>query len=180
MSNFWAILKKELLTLFVSPIAYVVLAIFFAITGFRFNAIAQQVIEEVNLGGFQAQQMGQAFQAVDVPYLIIGSFFFFVRPVLLFLAPMITMGVFAEERKQGTMELLFTSPLTHLQLILGKYGAQMLFLMLLMAPSMLNALIIYFYSSPTPPPGPLLSAYLGVLLFGGALLALRKPKFQGG
>ncbi len=172
MSNLWAILKKELHTLFVSPIAYIVLAFFFALTGFTFNGIAQQLIEEVNMRGFQAQQMGQALQGVDVPYLIIGNFFGFVSTVLLFLAPMITMGVFAEERKQGTIELLFTSPLTHLQLILGKFGAQMLFLTLLMAPSLLNAVIIYFYSSPTPPAGPLLSAFLGVLLFGGALLAI--------
>ena len=172
MSNFWAILKKELLTLFVSPIAYVVLAVFFAITGFTFNGIAQQLIEEVNLRGFQAQQTGQAFGSFDVPYLIIGSYFGFVSTVLLFLAPMITMGVFAEEKKQGTMELLFTSPITHMQLILGKFGAQALFLMLLMAPSLLNALIVYFYSSPLPPVGPLLSAFLGVLLFGGALLAV--------
>lgn len=172
MSNWWAILKKELHTLFVSPIAYIVLAVFFAITGFTFNGIAQQIIEGVNMMGFQAQQMGQASRSFDVPYIIIENFFGFVSTVLLFLAPMITMGVFAEEKKQGTVELLFTSPITHLQLILGKFSAQMVFLIILMAPSMLNALILYFYSSPVPPAGPILSAFLGALLFGGALLAV--------
>jgi ABC-2 type transport system permease protein len=85
---------------------------------------------------------------------------------------MVTMGIFAEERKRGTIELLLTSPITRTQLILGKFSAAMVFLMVMLAPAILKILLLFLYSDPAPSPSPYLVALLGALLLGGTLLAI--------
>ncbi len=172
MTNYLAIVKKDLHTLFVSPVAYVVLAVFFGLSGFFFNVITEGIIDQVNMMSFQSQQYGQAPEPIDVPALILRNFFGLISTVLLFLLPMVTMGVFSEERKRGTIELLFTSPLSSAQLILGKFSAVMVFFLIMLLPTVLNSLLIYIYSDPKPPLGTILSAFLGALLLGGALLAM--------
>ncbi len=172
MRNFWAIVKKDLLTLFTSPIAYVVLAVFFAVTGYFFFIITTSIIERVMQSMFQAQQFGGPPPPIDVAALISRNYFGILSTILLFLVPMITMGVFAEEKKRGTVELLFTSPLRNLQLILGKFTAVMIVLAVMLLPTIFNLFLIYFYSDPKPPVGPILVGYLGAFLLGGALMAM--------
>jgi ABC-2 type transport system permease protein len=172
MRNYLAIVKKEMHTLFVSPIAYVVLAVFFAVTGYFFYIITSSIIQRVMEMGFRSQQFGSAPPPIDVPAVILGNFFSVISTILLFLVPMITMGVFAEEKKRGTIELLFTSPITHLQLILGKFTAMMLFLLVMLLPTILKSFLLYLYSEPKPPLGPIFTGFLGALLLGGALLTI--------
>jgi ABC-2 type transport system permease protein len=83
---------------------------------------------------------------------------------------MLTMALFSEEKKRGTIELLLTAPITDLQVVLGKYLAASVFFMALLATTLVEIGILFFYS--TPAVGPILSAYLGVLLYGLALLAI--------
>lgn len=172
MRIYAALVKKELRTLFVSPIAYVVLAVFFAIAGFFFNIITESIIGQVDMMSFQAQQLGQAPQPIDVPGQIFTSFFSIVSTLLLFLIPMITMSSFAEERKRGTMELLLTSPLTRTQLVLGKFTALLAFVGLMLVPTLLNCALVYAFSEPRPSLGPLFAAFLGALLLAATLLAI--------
>ena len=172
MRNYVALVRKELHTLFVSPIAYVVLAVFFAVTGYFFYIILGNVIEFVMQRAFQSQQFGAAPPPFDASTTVIRGFFGVLSTILLFLVPMITMGVFAEEKRRGTIELLFTSPLTHLQLILGKFSALVLFLLVMLVPSILNSVLLYYLSDPTPPLSPMLVGYLGAFLLGGTLLAM--------
>jgi len=172
MRKYLAVVRKELNTLFVSPIAYVVLAVFFAVTGYFFYIILGNVIEFVMQRAFQSQQFGAEPPPFDAATTVIRGFFGVLSTILLFLIPMITMGVFAEEKKRGTIELLFTSPITHLQLILGKFTALVLLLSVMLIPSILNSVILYYLSEPTPLLSPMLLGYLGAFLLGGSLLAV--------
>ena len=105
MRNYLAIVKKEMHTLFVSPIAYVVLAVFFTVSGYFFYIITSSIIQRVMEMGFRSQQFGSAPPPIDVPAVILGNFFSVISTILLFLIPMITMGVFAEEKKRGEHDL---------------------------------------------------------------------------
>ncbi len=172
MRNFLAITKKELYTLFVSPVAYVVLAVFFAVSGYFFYIILSNIIEQIMQMAFRSQQFGSSPPPIDVPAVIMQNFFGVISTILLFLVPMMTMGVFAEEKKRGTIELLFTSPLTSMQLILGKFTAVLIFFLLMLVPTILNSLVLYLYSEPAPSLSPFLAGYLGAFLLGGALLAV--------
>ena len=85
---------------------------------------------------------------------------------------MLTMGVYAEERKRGTMELLMTSPITELQIVLGKFLASLTLFAAMLLPTATYLIYMFLHSDPAPPWRMLLAGYLGVILFGGALIAL--------
>ncbi len=172
MRNYLAIVKREFGSLFVSPIAYVVLAVFFAVTGYFFYIILGNVMEFVMQRMFQSQQFGTAPPPFDAPAAVTRGLFGVLSTILLFLMPMITMGVFAEEKKRGTIELLLTSPITSTQLILGKFTALSLFLLVMLLPPILNSVILYFISQPPPPLAPMLVGYLGAFLLGETLVAV--------
>jgi ABC-2 type transport system permease protein len=167
MRNYWAIILKELNTLFVSPIAYVVLAVFYGVSGYFFYIILSFYVQQSAM-----RQFGPSSFPMDIPTMIMESFLGVLSTILLFLLPMVTMGVFAEERKRGTIELLLTSPITHLQLILGKFSAVMGFLVVLLAPAVFNVLLLILYSDPKPSASPYLVGLLGAFLLGGSLLAV--------
>lgn len=162
MRNYLAILKKDLKSLFVSPIAYVVMAVFFVVTGYFFTVIIN----------FYAQPGAQRFGQADVASISMQSLLGVLSTLLLFLVPMITMATFSEERKRGTIELLFTSPITTTQLVLAKFSAVLFFLTVLLLPVLLDGFLVYAFAQPTPPLGPILVGVLGALLLGGAFLAL--------
>ena len=166
MRNYMAIVGKELRSLFVSPVAYVVLAVFFGVSGYFFYIILGFYVEQASMRQFNAPF------PMDVPTLVMQSYLGVLSTILLFLLPMVTMGIFAEERKRGTIELLLTSPLTHLQLILGKFTAGLVFLLLMLLPALLNTALLVSYSEPSPPVVPFLVGILGAFLLGGALLAV--------
>ncbi len=172
MKNIWAILQREYTNYFVSPIAYVVITVFLLVMGYFFYNILRFFIQNAMMAMLQSQQMGGMPQSIDVPSLVGRDFFGILSTVLLFMLPMITMGLFAEEKKQGTIELLMTSPLTSLQVVLGKFGASVAFFLTLLAPTFLYFGIMQIYSQPHFPWVPILSASLGVLFLGGSLIAL--------
>src|SRR5215510_6492960 len=97
MQNILAIWQREMKAYFVSPVAYVVLTVFLFLSG---------LIQQTMMQG----QFGQGAQPVDVPGIVSRSFFGTTSVVLLFMIPMLTMGLFAEEKKRGTIELLLTTP----------------------------------------------------------------------
>jgi ABC-2 type transport system permease protein len=107
-----------------------------------------------------------------VPSEVMRAFFGVLSTLILFFTPMLTMGVYAEERKRGTMELLMTSPVTELQIVLGKFLASLTLFAIMLLPTAVYAVFIYLHSDPTPPWSLLAADYGGVLLLGGSLLAL--------
>src|SRR6202023_2449293 len=110
--------------------------------------------------------------AIDVPALVMRDFFGILSTLLLFLTPMLTIGVYAEERKRGTMELLMTSPVSELEIVLGKFLASLSLFAIMLLPTASYLIFMVLRSEPMLPWRMLLAGYAGVLLLGGSLLAL--------
>jgi ABC-2 type transport system permease protein len=159
------ICRKELKSYFASPIAYAVLALFGLIFGFGFYTATRDFVRF----SFQSQMMGGG-QTMNVNEQIIRPLLGFASTVALFLIPMITMRLFAEEKKSGTIELLLTSPVSDNQIILGKWLGAMLLYLCVLAMSMINIALLFAWGKPDLKP--VLVAYLGLALQGGCLLAI--------
>jgi ABC-2 type transport system permease protein len=165
MRNIWTICRKELGSYFVSPIAYLLLTMFGLIFGFFFwNALSYFVIE-----GMEMQLRGEAVQ-MNLNEQIIRPLLSNVSVVGLFFIPMITMRLFAEEKRSGTIELLATSPVRDIEIILGKWLAAIVLYACLLLFTALNFGFLFLYGKPDWKP--LAVGYLGLLLQGGLLLAL--------
>ena len=166
MKNILAIWQREMKSYFVSPIAYVVLTVFLFIAGFFFYTILTAWIQQTMM---QAAY-GQGSPPADVPGMVSRSFFGTISVVLLFMIPMLTMGLFAEEKKRGTIELLLTTPVGNLQVMMGKYLASLTFLLIMFAASFITISALFIYGQPDVKP--ILSGYVGLILYGAALLAV--------
>jgi ABC-2 type transport system permease protein len=171
MRSFYAVYRKEMGHYFVSPVAYVVVGVFLLLCAVFFNYFLSAVIQE----SFQMEMQGMRFggaQDFDVPSQVMRAFFGLLSTLVLFFTPMLTMGVFAEERKRGTMELLMTSPVTEVEIVLGKFFASLTLFVIMLLPTASYISFMYFRSEPRPPWGMMLAGYLGVFLLGASLLAL--------
>jgi ABC-2 type transport system permease protein len=166
MQNILAIWQREMKSYFVSPIAYAVLTVFLFLTGLIFFGNLTEVYQYT----MTTAQMGQAPQPIDVPSYVTQSLFRTTTVILLFLIPMLTMGLFSEEKKRGTIELLLTTPVGNFQALLGKYLASVTFLLILFASSAITISPLFIYSRPDWKP--ILAGYFGMFLYGAALLAL--------
>lgn len=165
MRNVWIICRKELGSYFVSPVAYILLLMFGVIFGFFFwNALGVFVIE-----GMEMQMRGQTFP-MNLNEQIIRPLLSNVGVIGLFFIPMITMRLFAEEKRTGTIELLSTSPIRDLEIIVGKWLAAMVLYSCLLVFTALNFAFLFRYGNPDWKP--LAIGYLGLLLQAGALLAI--------
>jgi ABC-2 type transport system permease protein len=160
MQTITAIWQREMKSYFVSPIAYVVLTVFLLISGFVFFVTLRNAV----------QATMQYTQPINVPAYVAQSLFQTISVVMLFLVPMLTMGLFAEEKKRGTIELLLTTPVGNFHAIAGKYLASLTFLLVLFSASVLTILPLFIYGQPDWKP--ILSGYLGMFLCGMALLAI--------
>jgi ABC-2 type transport system permease protein len=168
MRNILAIVERELRAYFSSPIAYVVLTIFVFLSGIFFRSILAQVMQMGLISQMQAQQLGP--RPMDMPGMISRGFLSTMSVILLFIMPMLTMGLFSEEKKRGTIELLLTAPITDLQVVLGKFFAAGAFFIILLLSTWVPMGALYLYGSPAS--GPILTAYLGLLLYGLAIIAV--------
>jgi ABC-2 type transport system permease protein len=165
MKNVWIICRKELGSYFVSPVAYLLLTMFGLIFGFFFwNMLGAFVIE-----GMEMQMRGQTFP-MNLNEQIIRPLLSDVGVIGLFFIPMITMRLFAEEKRSGTIELLATSPIRDLEIIVGKWLAALVLYSCLLLFTALNFGFLFRYGNPDWKP--LVIGYLGLLLQAGALLAL--------
>jgi ABC-2 type transport system permease protein len=165
MRNIWIICKKELSSYFASPVAYVLLTMFAVIFGWFFwNNLAYFVVE-----GMEMQMRGQSFP-MNVNEQIIRPLLSNVGVIGLFFIPMITMRLFAEEKRSGTIELLATSPIRDLEIIVGKWLAALILYACLLLFTALNFAFLFKYGHPDWKP--LLIGYLGLLLEAGGLLAI--------
>lgn len=169
MKGTLAIFRREMSSYFVSPIAYIVIGFFLLIAGFVFTSILSQIMEYVMMQQMQ-RQMGPPPE-MDVPSQVLRSFLGFVSTIILFMIPMLTMGVYAEERKRGTMEMLMTSPITEFQIVLGKFLASLTLFVLMLVPTLIFQVIMAQFSEPSIPWKVLWSGYLGIFLLGGVLIA---------
>ncbi len=168
MRHVGAIAGRELKSLFVSPVAYAVLALFAVLGGFFFLASVLSFDSNVS----QAQQF-QAFdflRELNLNDHLIAPFYQVMWIVVLFLVPGITMGLFAAEKANGTEELLLTCPITIWELVIGKYLAAAAFVTLLIAILGLFTGMVFLYGEPEV--SKTLSGLLGLLLVGLAYAAV--------
>ena len=166
MKNIWAICKKEIKTYFTSPIAYVVITVFLVLIGFFFYSL----IWWFNSQSLQMAQNQYYYQQLNINQMVYSPLFHNMSIILLLMVPLLTMRLFSEEKKRQTDELLFTSPISVNQIILGKYFASLLVLLVML--SLTGILSIFVFSYGNPELAPILSGYLGLFLVGAAFLAV--------
>ncbi len=171
MKGTYAVFRKEMSLYFVSPIAYVAVGAFLFLAGIFFQGILAEANEYAMRAAMQSMQFGTPLD-IDIPGEVMRGFFGVTGTILLFVVPMLTMGAYAEERRRGTMELLMTSPITDLEIVLGKYFAAISLFLIMLLPTAIQMGILFRASDPMPPWRMMLSGYLGVLLLGASLLAI--------
>lgn len=148
MNNTITIALKETKAYFSTPTAYIVGAMFLVLTGIFFVFDMTRPFAEASIRNFVTW----------------ASLF------TMFLAPLLTMRLLAEEQKLGTLELLLTSPVRDWEVVLGKYIASLAILLVAIAFTLYYVALLYVFGNPDT--GPILSAYLGLILFGAAALAI--------
>jgi ABC-2 type transport system permease protein len=163
--NTLTIWRKELNSYFRSPIAYGVMAFFGLISGYFFYVAIVFFVQ----ASIQSSIQGQG-QPMSVNEQVIRPIFSNISVIGLFLIPMITMRLFAEEKRTGTIELLVTSPIRDLEIIMGKWLAAMSLYAVMLGVSLLSMATLFVYGKPDW--RPMAVGYLGLLLQGGCLLAI--------
>ncbi len=166
MKNIWAILLRELKAYFVSPIAYIFVAVFLVVTGFFFFSM-------ITWFDFQCRtymQYPQAMNELNINEGVIRPLFHNMAVVFLMVVPFLTMRLFADERRSGTDELLLTSPISMDQIILGKFLGASLTMLSLLAIVPIHAAILSLAS--TPDWGAAAVGLLGMVLIGLFMVAL--------
>lgn len=166
MKNIWAITKKELGLYFRSPVGYVVFCIFLLIWGFFFTS-AVRWFSDYSL---QAAQNPYYAQQLNINQMVLAPTLQNITIFFLLLLPALTMRLFAEEKRMGTDELLFTSPLSVAEIIGGKYLAALIMLAVMLALSAVSIVFTFVYGNPEL--APVLSGYLGLFLMGAAFMAV--------
>ncbi|MBI2219638.1 MAG: ABC transporter permease subunit [Acidobacteria bacterium] len=164
MRNVVAIAGKELRSYFASPVAYIITGLFALIFGwFYVNSLAWFVERSMGMDQFGGGGSVNVNQDL-IKYLLLNA-----TVVMLFLLPMITMRTYAEEKRSGTIELLLTSPVRDIEIILGKFfGALGLYCVMLLV-TVLYLAVLFIYGNPEWKP--IASAYLGLVLLGGSFIS---------
>jgi ABC-2 type transport system permease protein len=165
MTKFRAIFKRELKVYFTSPIAYAVIFIFTAVSGYFFYS----TLSYYALLSYQAARspFAQGLNPLDLVY---APLFGNLSVTLLLMLPILTMRLLAEEKKSGTFELLFSYPVRDIDVLLGKYLAALVVFLVMTALTGFYQLILY--SLDVYEAGVALSGYLGLVLAGAAFISL--------
>jgi ABC-2 type transport system permease protein len=164
MRNIAAIAQRELNAYFSSPIAYVLIGFFALLFGWFFY---------VPLAYFEQQSMQSGMnpgQVMNINQMLVGPTLMNTTVIMLFLFPLITMRTYAEEKRSGTIELLLTSPITDVQIILGKFLGAMLLYAAMLAVTTIHMAILFIFGDPEWKP--IATGYLGLLMMGGCFLSL--------
>ena len=164
MRNIAAIAQREVNAYFASPIAYVLIGFFALLFGWFFYVPLAFFIQ-------QSSQMGMnPTQALNINQMLVGPTLMNTTVIMLFLFPLITMRTYAEEKRSGTIELLLTSPVTDVEIIIGKFLGAMLLYAAMLAVTLLHMAILFIFGDPEWKP--IATGYLGLLLMGGCFLSL--------
>ncbi|MEM8961826.1 MAG: ABC transporter permease subunit [Acidobacteriota bacterium] len=157
MNGLLATFERELRAYFVSPLAWIILTGFLFVQGVVFGYIAWVLLGDPMSAGRVAPLS-----------IFFGGFFFW--PIMLFVAPILTMRLLAEERRSGTIEMLMTAPVSEAGVVVGKYLAVVVLWLFLWLPTLVYALVLDYHGDVDW--GPVASSYLGVILIGALFLAI--------
>ena len=169
MRNIIAIAGKELRSYFSSPIAYIIIGFFLLPFGVFFYLYLREFVK-------QSMQMSQFGGAMNINQQVIRYVLQNASVIILFIMPMITMRTYSEEKRSGTIELLLTSPITDIEIILGKFFGALGLYIAMLAVTLLYMAILFVFGNPEW--RPLVAAYLGLLLMGGAFIVARAAHLE--
>lgn len=155
MKEIYALVKRELKSYFSTPLAYPTIVIFLFFSSLFFIRRIYYHLVAQNLS---------ITEGIVAPLAMIEVI------ILTNIIPLITMRLLSEERKSGTAELLLTSPISTLQIVLGKYFASLLVLAILLLLTFPFSVFLFYKGSPEL--GPILTGYLGLFLLGGIFLSI--------
>jgi ABC-2 type transport system permease protein len=175
LSNIIAIYRRELQSYFVSPLAYAIAGIFWFLSGLFFVMILlgpDGILLGVAAIDAQGQQLGVPVPPIDVPYEFVRAFLDRMGWLLLFILPILSMGLYAEERKRGTLELLATSPITNWAVAVGKLLGVLTFFTTMVAPMLVFEAIAISGSNPPMMPSIPLLGHFGLILLAAAILSV--------
>jgi ABC-2 type transport system permease protein len=165
MSPVGAVVRKELRSYFVSPIAYVVGSVFLLLIGF----LSYLAVYAASNRSMQMLRLQGNMPELNINEMVFRPVFYNMAVVLLLIVPILTMRLLAEEKKLKTMELLLTSPVTISDLVIGKFAAALLVFAGMLVLSAAGALALAPFADFRWTP--ILTAYLGILLLGGLFLS---------
>jgi ABC-2 type transport system permease protein len=165
MRNIITICRKEIGAYFASPVAYLLMALFGLVFGFFFYSATAYFVMQ----GMRSQMMGQG-GAMSVNDFVIAPMLGNASVVGLFLMPLISMRLFAEEKRAGTIELLLTSPLSDWEIVLGKWLGAMFMYSCVLLLAIADVTLLFIWGSPDW--RPVLAGFLGLFLQGGCVLAI--------
>ncbi|MBW1982604.1 MAG: ABC transporter permease subunit [Deltaproteobacteria bacterium] len=166
MKGFFPVYRKELYCFFSSPVLYVVAFIFTGLAGYFFYAS----VSYYSLASFQAARDPFVASQLNLSDMVLQPFFGSLGIVLLLMVPLITMRLFAEEKKTGTIELLFTYPISDSAAVLGKFFAAICVVLLLLVTTLPAMAVLAYVSSP--PWGNVCSGYMGLFLMSCSFVSL--------
>jgi ABC-2 type transport system permease protein len=163
MSNTLAIARKELRSYFSSPMGYVITGLFALLFGWFFYAYLSYFVRS-------SEQMMMGGGTPNVNQHMIAGLLQNAAVIILFVMPMITMRTYSEEKRSGTIELLLTSPVSDVEIILGKFFGAMGLYAAMLGVTLLYVGILFFLGNPEWKP--VAAGYLGLLLMGGCFISV--------
>lgn len=171
MRNACAVYTREIKSYFVSPILYIIAAVFILVVGnmfkdnfFNFASTTMRLLRYATNYGGEIPIQNVNTVAMDM--------FAFMNFTFILIVPLLTMRLYAEEKKTGTMELLMTSPITTVQVLLGKFFSCLTIFFFMTALTVVFVVIMFIQSNNKLDIGPVLSSYLGSILFGATIISI--------
>jgi ABC-2 type transport system permease protein len=166
MRNVIAIAQKEIKSYFTSPIGYMYVGLFALLYGFFYVSILNFFVRQ----SLQMNQFGGGPQPLNINQDMLRPILQNVTVLVLFILPMVTMRTYSEEKRSGTIELLLTSPITDIEIILGKFFGAMGLYTVGLAVTLIHIAILFLYGHPEW--RPILTAYIGLELFGACFISI--------
>jgi ABC-2 type transport system permease protein len=170
MRHVLAIARREFESYFVSPVAYAVMTVFTFVSGLFFSNMLVHYVRQAALADAQLKKFGRSDLQLDVPTVVLAQFFQNEAFLLMLAVPLLTMGLVTDERRKGTLELLMTSPVRGIEIAGGKFLGAFAFFGLMLAP--LVPMFAFMGAGGAWEAGVIASGLLGLLLLGGAQIAL--------
>jgi ABC-2 type transport system permease protein len=166
MRHAFAIARRELRSYFASPLAYVAITIFAFVSGMFYSNMLVYFVKQAAIADQQIQKTGASDLQIDVPTMVLRTFFDNQLLFIVLVLPLLTMGLLADERRRGTLELLLTSPVRSWELVAGKFSAALALFAVMLLPT-----LPYFGFLATGgdwEPGVVLAGYVGMMLVAAA------------
>ena len=167
--NVALIYNRELKSYFSSLTAYVVIVMFLLVTGYFFYSL----LTTFSIVSFQAQtdpMLAKQYQLLNINETVVRPLFGSISIIMLLMTPLLTMRLFSEEKKTGTMELLLTFPVKDGEAILGKFAGCLGILIVMLGMSFPCVVLVDYFGDPEW--GVIISGYIGLLMMGAAFISL--------